>query len=144
MQPRVGVGVFIMKNGKFLMGQRRGSHGEGSWSIPGGHLEFGETPEQTAIRETQEETGLTIENVRFAAVTNDLFKDDNKHYVTLWMMSDWKEGEPTITEPDKFVDQIWCDFDSLPENLFLPWNQLKVSEFYRSLQESLAATKYSE
>lgn len=47
---RVGIGVFVCKNGKFLMGRRKGSHGDGDWSIPGGHLEFGETFEQTAAR----------------------------------------------------------------------------------------------
>ncbi|MGE5309669.1 MAG: nucleotide triphosphate diphosphatase NUDT15 [Sphaerimonospora mesophila] len=71
--PRVGIGVFIFRDGKFLMQQRRGSHGEGTWSIPGGHMEFGETPEQTAIREVREEIGCEIDNIRFAAVTNDFF-----------------------------------------------------------------------
>lgn len=35
-RPKVGIGVFVFRDGKFVMGQRRGSHGEGSWSIPGG------------------------------------------------------------------------------------------------------------
>ena len=38
---RVGVACFIFKDGKFLMGQRLGSHGDSTWSIPGGHQEFG-------------------------------------------------------------------------------------------------------
>lgn len=141
MQPRVGVGVFIFKDGKFLMGQRRGSHGEGTWSLPGGHLEFGETPEETAFRETQEETGMTIQNIRFGAVTNDIFPEDNKHYVTLWMVSDWKEGSPTITEPDKFIDQKWFDFDSLPSPLFQTWDQLRKTDFIQSIREQLELSK---
>lgn len=116
------------------MGQRRGAHGAGSWSVPGGHLEFNESPEETAIREVREETGLEIGNVSFAAVTNDVFADEGKHYVTLWMKSDWVGGEPTITEPDKFVEQAWVDFDSLPDPLFLPWQQLLTSEFIESLK----------
>ena len=134
LNPRVGVGVFVFKEGKFLMGQRRGAHGAGSWSVPGGHLEFNESPEETAIREVREETGLEIGNVSFAAVTNDVFTDEGKHYVTLWMKSDWVGGEPTITEPDKFVEQAWVDFDSLPDPLFLPWRQLLTSEFIESLK----------
>ena len=70
-QVRVGVGVFIFKDGKFLMQQRQGAHGAGSWSVPGGHLEFNETFEETATREVLEETDLTITNIRFGAVTND-------------------------------------------------------------------------
>ena len=42
--PRVGIGVLIEnENGEVLLGLRRGSHGEGEWSFPGGHLDFGET-----------------------------------------------------------------------------------------------------
>lgn len=39
--PRIGVGVLIFRDGKLLLGKRRGSHGAGDWSAPGGHLEFG-------------------------------------------------------------------------------------------------------
>lgn len=140
-QPRVGIGVFVFKDGKFLMGRRKGSHGEGAWSIPGGHLEFGETPEQTAIREVKEETGMDVGNPRFGAVTNDIFVDDNKHYVSIWMVVDWQAGEPTITEPDKYIDQRWLDFDTLPEPLFLAWQQLLKSDFYPHLKTLLQQSK---
>lgn len=137
MQPRVGIGVFVIRDGKFLMGKRKGSHGSGTWSIPGGHLEYGESFEETAIREVQEETGLVIENVRFGAVTNDVFDSDNKHYVSIWMVSDSKVGEPTITEPDKYVDQEWIDIDELPEPLFLSWRQLLISEFFDPIRQQI-------
>lgn len=137
-QPRVGIGVFILRDGKFLMGQRHGSHGAGTWSVPGGHLEFGETPEQTAIREVAEETGVRIKNVRFGAMTNDVFESDGKHYVTLWMVSDWDSGEPTILEPDKFIDQKWVDLNTLPKPLFSPcWENLFASEFFETLRTEL-------
>lgn len=139
--PRVGIGVFVFRGGKFLMQQRQGSHGEGTWSVPGGHLEFGESPEETAARETLEETGCRIANVAFGAVTNDVFADESKHYVTLWMTSDWESGEPTITEPEKCAAQTWADFDNLPEPLFLPWQQLMPSEFYESLKQRCLETK---
>ena len=131
---RVGIGVFVFKNGKFLMQQRKGSHGAGSWSVPGGHLEFGESFEDTARREVKEETGLEIKNVRFGAVTNDHFADENKHYVTVWMLSDWADGNEYITEPDKCIAQEWHTFDDLPSPLFLPWNQLLESEFIEEIK----------
>ena len=133
---RVGIGVFVFKNGKFLMQQRKGSHGAGSWSVPGGHLEFGESFEDTARREVKEETGLEIKNVRFGAVTNDHFADENKHYVTVWMLSDWADGNEYITEPDKCIAQGWHTFDDLPSPLFLPWNQLLTSEFIEEIKNS--------
>lgn len=73
---RVGIAVFVFKEGTFLMQRRTGSHGAGSWSVPGGHLEFGESFEDTARREVKEETGVDIKNVRFGAVTNDHFIDE--------------------------------------------------------------------
>ncbi len=37
--PQVGVGVLILRDGKVLLGRRKGSHGAGCWSAPGGHLD---------------------------------------------------------------------------------------------------------
>ena len=59
--PRVGVGVFVVQQGKVLLGLRRGSHGSGTWGSPGGHLEHGEAILDCARREVLEETGLEVE-----------------------------------------------------------------------------------
>jgi 8-oxo-dGTP diphosphatase len=134
---RVGVGVFVFKDGKFLMQQRKGAHGSGTWSPPGGHLEFGESFEETARREVEEETGLRIKNIRFGAVTNDHFADEKKHYVTIWMISDYESGTEYITEPDKCVGQAWHTFDDLPSPLFLPWKELLASDFLTDIKLQL-------
>ncbi|MEK6901677.1 MAG: NUDIX domain-containing protein, partial [Nanoarchaeota archaeon] len=80
--PQVGVGVLIVKNNKVLLGKRKNAHGEGTWCPPGGHLEFGESFEDCARRETFEETGISIKNIRFITATNDIFSEE-KHYITL-------------------------------------------------------------
>jgi 8-oxo-dGTP diphosphatase len=129
MNPRVGVAVLIIKDGTFLMGQRRGSHGEGTWSAPGGWLEYKESFEEAGTREVKEETGLDVKNIQFAGITNNIFKDDPTHSITVWLTAEWASGKPTITEPDKFIDQKWVTFDSLPAPLFLPWEELLASEF---------------
>jgi len=126
---RIGIGVFVWRNGTFLMGKRRGSHGHDTWSIPGGHLDFGETIAEGAAREVLEETGMRITNVRFLALTEDFFPGDNKQYITIWVESDWLEGEPTITEPDKYLDHQWRTFKTLPSPLFEPcWQNLKKAQ----------------
>lgn len=134
---RVGIAVFVIKNGKFLLAKRKGSHGEGSWALPGGHLEFGESFETTARREVMEETSLTIKNIRFGAVTNDQFHLENKHYITIWMLSDWASGKEHITEPQKCDAQAWHTFDDLPTPLFLSWNQLFASDFLADIKRQL-------
>jgi 8-oxo-dGTP diphosphatase len=134
---RVGIGVFVFKDGKFLIQKRKGSHGEGAWSLPGGHLEFGESFDDTARREVMEEAGIDIKNIRFGAVTNDHFVDENKHYVTIWMLSEWAQGEVRNMEPEKCTAQTWNTFDDLPTPLFLTWNQLFESEFIHDIKAQL-------
>ena len=82
-RPRVGVGVFVNKDGKILVGKRKGSHGAGTWALPGGHLEPGESFEACCKREVLEETGLTIKNISPVVFTNDIFHDEGVHYITL-------------------------------------------------------------
>jgi 8-oxo-dGTP diphosphatase len=141
-QPRLGVGVFVIKKGKFLMGMRKGSHGTGMWSVPGGWLEYGETLEAAAAREVKEETGMRISAVSFHTLTNNIFQDEDIHSLTAWMTSGWVSGDPTILEPDKFIDQRWFDLDTLPSPLFLPWDDfLKNAEAVAELGQRLKDSK---
>jgi 8-oxo-dGTP diphosphatase len=57
----------------------------GQWSFPGGHLDQGEDLFTCAERETLEETGLEIRATKVIAVTNDVFVEANKHYVTIFV-----------------------------------------------------------
>ncbi|KAF9468893.1 NUDIX hydrolase domain-like protein [Collybia nuda] len=83
---KVGVGVFILDQaGRFILGKRKGSHGEGTWALPGGHLEFGETFEACAVREVLEETGLQVTDLRFLTATNNIMESEGKHYVTIFL-----------------------------------------------------------
>ncbi len=137
VKPGAGVGVFIFKEGKFLMILRQGAHGSGSWSVPGGWMEYGESFEETAIREVAEEVGLRIKNVRFGAVTNNIFPEDKVHSVTIWLLSDYAGGAAKILEPNKIKKLLWCNFESLPSPLFTPWNELLSSEFIDSIKKQL-------
>ncbi|AFC72294.1 ADP-ribose pyrophosphatase MutT [Rickettsia rhipicephali str. 3-7-female6-CWPP] len=73
---RIGIGILIFNNRNEIC---ISSHGESSYAPVGGHLEFGETFEECAIREVLEETNLIIENPQFIAVTNDIFEKEQKH-----------------------------------------------------------------
>lgn len=54
---------------------------------PGGHLEYGESFAETAARESLEETGLEIGNIKFLTATNDVF-GEGKHYVTIFVTAE--------------------------------------------------------
>lgn len=136
-QVKVGVGIFVFKDGKFLLLQRKGSHGSDTWSLPGGHLEFGESFADAAARELLEETGLAVDNIQFGAVLNNRFDDIGKHYVSIWLTGNWNGGEERITEPDKCQAIGWFDFETLPEPLFLPWQQFLDSEFLETVMQRL-------
>lgn len=118
--PKVGVGVILVKDNKVLLLKRKNAHGEGTWSFPGGHLEFNEEFEDCVAREVEEETGIAVSNIRFAGLTNDIFKKENKHYITVFMLCDWKAGEAQIKEPEKCVELGWHAWENLPKPLFLP------------------------
>jgi 8-oxo-dGTP diphosphatase len=120
MNVRVGIGVCIFNDGKVLLGCRKGSHGENTWSFPGGHLEFNETWEQCAIRETQEETDIEIDDIKLMGVTNDIFTKDEKHYITIFMKANYKTGELKLMEPEKCLEWKWFEPDKLPKPLFIP------------------------
>ena len=119
---RVGVGV-ILKNsrGGILTGKRKNTHGP-YYSIPGGHLEEGESFEECALREVFEETGLIIpaDDISVIGITNDLitFKESGRHYVSVILFSDKFSGDPELKEPDKCEGWIWTDPYKLPEPHF--------------------------
>ena len=114
--PKTGLAVMILKEEKVLLGKRKGSHGAGEYAFPGGKLEWWESFEECAKRETREEAGIEIENIRFLRLLN--FKFYDKHFVDVGVLADWKSGEPIVKEPEKSEGWDWYDIDNVPKPLF--------------------------
>ena len=129
-RPHVGVAVIIAQDGRVLLLKRKGAHGEGTWAPPGGHLEFGESLEECAMRETLEETGVVISNVQFVAITNDVFGSEQKHYVTIWVEASYESGQARVAYSDKVEDVTWAAWNALPQPLFLPLRNLLSGRQY--------------
>lgn len=127
--PQIGVGVIVIRDNKVLMQKRLSKHGHGTWAFPGGHLEFGESPEQCAIRETKEEAGINITNLRRGPYTNDLHASEQKHVITLFIITDSFTGEPTVCEPEKNEGWEWFEWNDMPEPLFLAIVHLREQGF---------------
>jgi len=86
------------------MGIRKGSHGAGTYSIPGGHLDFGERSLAGAIREVEEETGLILKDaqvLRLCPYLDSLFTKEGKQYITLYFLATEWEGKLELLEPHK-------------------------------------------
>ena len=117
----VGFGVMMLKNGKLLLGKRHGEpkkassllHGAGTWTMPGGKLEFGETFEGGAKREVSEETGMSLSKVSVICVNQDMV--ESAHFITIGLSADAFSGEPKVMEPDEITEWHWFDLDSRSE-----------------------------
>lgn len=137
----VGVGVVVTKDGKVLLGKRKGAHGLGDWSFAGGHLEFKESVEECAKRELEEETGLKAQSLKLGPWTEDVIEND-KHYVTLFVFINNFTGEPKRLEPHKCEGWEWFSWNELPSPLFLPIRSLiakvGVENLQNITQEALA------
>ena len=129
-QVRVGVGVIIQRGTEVLLVRRSSSHGSGTWSTPGGHVDPGESLEECAAREAYEETGIRVENVRFRAVTNDVFEVEGVHYVTVWMEGDYRSGEASVAADHELTEVGWFPWHDLPEPLFLPLRNLREGRYH--------------
>lgn len=131
-RPGVGLGILVFNDkNQILLSKRIKEHGNSMYGPPGGHLEFGETFEQCAIREVKEETDLDIENPEFVTVTNDVFESEGKHYISIFMKAKYVEGRIIRNmEPEKAENWEWFDISNLPENLFLPLKNLFKQKSY--------------
>ncbi|MEM2194208.1 MAG: NUDIX hydrolase [Candidatus Methanomethylicia archaeon] len=86
--PEVGVGVVVIdESNRILLVKRKYPPGAGKWSIPGGHLELGESLYEAAIRELYEETGINGDPIGIVNIDELVVYDDKKrikyHYVLI-------------------------------------------------------------
>lgn len=121
------VGVMIWKEGKILLGKRKGSHGTGEYAFPGGHLEYDESFQDCTKREVLEETGIKIKNLQFMSLANFIL-NENRQDILVSFIADWESGEAKILEPEKSDSWEWYSLDNLPLPLFRP-TQITVDSF---------------
>ena len=102
--------TYILQKEKVLLIHKKTGLGAGKINAPGGRIEKGETPEEAAVRETEEEVGLKTWDLRYAGELFFHFTDGYKLKGTVFTTESFK-GE--MIETDE-ADPFWCSLDSIP------------------------------
>ena len=114
-RPIVGIGIVVFKQDGVLLVRRGKPPNVGSWTLPGGAQDIGETVEDAARRELLEETGLTVGRLHFAAHVNNIRRDPQGrvqfHYTILDFAARWQAGEPAAGSD--VTEAIWVTPDRL-------------------------------
>ena len=110
-----GVHVLLERDGRVLLMRRAGTgFFDGLYSLPGGHVEEGESLRMTALREMREELGIELAESALAVVGVVHRRSDTNRIDFFLRASVWR-GEPVIAEPDRCDDLRWCVPGELPE-----------------------------
>lgn len=103
--------AIIAHKGRVLMIRRRVKEGELSWQFPAGGIEDGETPEEAAVRETLEETGLKVEAVSLIGQRVHPKTGREMSYTACQVV----DGEAHVADADELDAVAWVTLDEIPE-----------------------------
>lgn len=93
--PKLMVDIVVPDaGGQVLLIQRANDPYGGSWALPGGFVDVGETVEDAAVREAKEETGLDVEILRLVGVYSEPDRDPRGHNVSVAFLAR-AEGDPS-------------------------------------------------
>ena len=117
--PKPAVGIYILNGDKVLLAKRAIDPFKGYWDSVGGFIEEGESPKETAIRETKEETGLDIEAAEILGAGKDKYGEQDT--VVIGFVAKIKSGIP---KPSDDVSTLkWFRLNDLPENIAFESNR---------------------
>ena len=130
---RVPVGValiLINEKSECLLHKRKGAHGAGTWSFPGGAIDPGEEPFQAVYRELEEEAGIVCDMplvFELRPWVNTIFEKEDQQWITLYFIAAHAGTRPKVMEPHKNDGWAWFPIDSLPpdDELFKPLHKIR-------------------
>jgi ADP-ribose pyrophosphatase YjhB (NUDIX family) len=96
--PRCGASAAVFRDGAVLLIERAKGALKGLWSLPGGHIEPGETARAAAVREVHEETGVEADMVGLVDIHDVILRGADgvlvAHYLITVFCGRWRAGEP--------------------------------------------------
>jgi mutator protein MutT len=108
--------LFLRRDNQILLAMKKRGFGAGKWNGVGGKADEGETIEETAIRECQEEIGVTPTNLKKVGELHFFDLPHVEHYCHVYVAETW-EGEPAETEE---MRPEWFDTDKIPYDSMWP------------------------
>lgn len=123
--PKVGVGVMVVENGRLLLVKRAMDPGRGRWSLPAGFLDQGEDPKSTATREALEETGL---EVVVEDIVDVFFNAPDAGSASIFILYRARRVGGRLVAGDDAADAAFFAPDELPELAFAS-TRAAVTEF---------------
>lgn len=117
VQPAVGCGAFILRDGCLLLIRRVKAPEAGCWGLPGGKVDLFETAAQAAMREVREEVGLELQPGPLLCVVDQIDRAAGTHWVAPVYRTGPVQGEPQLCEPHKHDGLGWFALNALPHPL---------------------------
>lgn len=106
--------ILRASDGRVLLMRRAGTeYGEGQLAFPAGHVDLGETPTESIIRETAEELGISLAPASLESA-GVMFRRSLEPRVDFFFTTATWDGTPRICEPRKCSELLWARADDLP------------------------------
>ena len=123
-RPLAAAIALVIRKDAILLVRRANPPDAGKWGFPGGKIEHGETMEEAAIRELEEETGVTARSLGILDVQDSFARNERGeiqfHYILIAVLCEWLDGEPVAG--DDALEALWFPISTLP------WSELALSE----------------
>ena len=134
--PEATVGVLILNQESkiFLMVSPKW---QGKYGLPGGHIEYGETMEETAKREIKEETGLDIFDIEFLMVQECIFSKEfykKKHFIFLDYIAKTKDTN-VILDGREGTEHVWMTIDDALKLSLNPYTKNTILEYKKKYKK---------
>ena len=139
-RPLVGIAVLLVDPDHYpncvLVSERLSNHGKGTYQLPGGHLEHGESFEECAQRELKEETNINCSCFKLVHVTNTIFSHEDggsKHYVTLFMKAIIHD-DSSLKRMERHKNSDWT---------WIQWKDLKTMRLFEPLKQAVENSNFN-
>lgn len=127
---RHGAYGIVIQGSKILLTQKKSGPYKGLWGLPGGAIEFGETPEETLKRELMEESSIEVSKLEFLTIATSTgnYQDNNIPYSfhqvgLLYKILDWKERVDVLPEEEN----CWFELANIPQKELTPFALQAIS-----------------